>query len=126
MSVKLVLGSRVVGYAAVALALLLVSPGKAEGTETSTIRGEVEVADYDEDGAVTEVAIYDDEWGSVLVLASGKGSELLDQIGAVVSATGEIRELDGDRGYSYAIEVTSYTIDEPAEPEGGLEDDPDN
>ena len=38
-------------------------------------------------------------------------------VGAVVYATGEIRESDDDE-YQYAIEVESYTIEEP-------EDDPD-
>jgi hypothetical protein len=84
---------------------------------TVTVRGEVEVADYDDDDGVTEVAIYDSDWGSVLVLDGGKGADLLDEVGAVVSARGLIRELDEDGEYPYAIEVRSYRIVEPAKPE---------
>lgn len=39
---------------------------------------------------------------------------------------GVVRELDDDSGYSYAIEVASYTIDEPAEPDDQPDDDPDD
>jgi len=109
---------------ALAFALLLVSPAKADGMAATTIRGEVEAANYDEDGRVTKVAVYDDEWGAVLVLENGKGTELLKHVGVLVSATGNIRELDDDSGYSYAIEVTSYTIDEPAEPDEDPDHDP--
>ena len=108
--------------AVIVFALLFVGIGTAGELETVTITGEIEAAYYDDDGNVTQVAIYDGEWGSVLVLKSGKGAELLNHLGAFVSATGEIRELDDDSDYSYAVEVASYTIDEPAEPE----EDPDD
>jgi len=112
--------------AAILFALLLVGPGTAVAEETVTISGEIEAADYDDDGEVTQVSIYDSEWGSVLVLKGGKGNELLSHVGAVVSAAGELSELDDDSGYSYAIEVTSYTIDEPANPEENPGDNPEN
>jgi hypothetical protein len=60
------------------------------------------------------------------VLKSGKGNELLSLVGVIVSATGELSELDDDSGYSYAIEVTSYTIDEPPDPEEDPGDNPEN
>jgi hypothetical protein len=112
--------------AAILCALLLVEPGTAAAEETVTISGEIEAADYDDDGEVNQVAVFDSEWGSVLVLKSGKGNELLSLVGVIVSATGELSELDDDSGYSYAIEVTSYTIDEPPDPEEDPGDNPEN
>jgi hypothetical protein len=106
--------------------LMLVGPNTLRATETVTLNGEVEAADYDEDGTVIDVAIFDGEWGSVLVLRTGKGAKLLNHVGAVVSATGEIRELDDESGYLYSIEVTSYSIDSPVEPEEDLGDEPEN
>ena len=89
--------------------------------DPTTLTGEIEVAEYDDDGNATSVMVYDSEWGEVLVSKEGKGKELLNHVGAVAKVTGTIVELDDDSGYSYAIQVTGYTIEEPAEPE----DDPD-
>jgi hypothetical protein len=89
--------------------------------DSVTLNGEIQVADYDDDGNATSVMVYDSEWGSVLISKEGKGKELVNHIGAVAKVTGIIVELDDDSGYSYAIKVTGYTIEEPAEPE----DDPD-
>jgi len=110
--------------AAVVLALLAVAPTAAGEAEAMSVSGEIEISEYDDDGNVAQVTIYDSEWGSVLVLNNGKGAELLKHVGAVVTATGDIRELDEDSGYSYAIQVTSFTIDEPVEPEEEPGDDP--
>jgi hypothetical protein len=89
--------------------------------DSVTLNGEIEVAEYDDDGNAASVMVYDSEWGEVLVSKEGKGKELLNHVGAVAEVTGTIVELDDDSGYSYAIQVTGYTIEEPAEPE----DDPD-
>ena len=102
--------------------LLTVGLAWAADDETAVVlRGEIEPADYDDDGEVTAVSIYDDEWGDVLISLQGKGKELLEHVGAVAEIRGTVRELEDDSGYSYAIRVTAYEIQEPAEPE----DDPD-
>ena len=112
--------------AAVLLAAPGVAPALADESEAVTVSGEVEAAEYDDDGNVTQVAIYDEEWGSVLVLRTSKGAELMNHVGAMVTANGVVRELEDDSGYSYSIEVASYTIDEPAEPEDQPYDDPED
>jgi hypothetical protein len=97
----------------------------AASAEVVTLNGEVDPAAYDEEtGNLVSVAIFDSEWGSVLVSPGGKGAELLGHVGAVVTVTGTIEELGEDSDYEYAIKVTSYTIDESAEPEEEPEDDP--
>ena len=101
----------------VALLVALCGVVQTAHAETATISGEVEATEYDEDGNVIEVAIYDDDWGSVLVWQNEKGAELLDLVGAIVSATGDLREHDDDP-FPYTISVTDYTVEEPAEPEG--------
>jgi hypothetical protein len=85
--------------------------------DSVTLNGEIEVAEYDDDGNAASVMVYDSEWGSVLISNEGKGKELLNHVGAVAKVTGTIVELDDDSGYSYAIKVTGYTIEEPTEPE---------
>jgi len=85
-----------------------------DAAEMDVISGEVEAADFDEDGNVVAVSIYDMQWGAVLVRGEGRGAELLKQVGAIVTATGHIEELDDDSAYQYAIRVESYTVDEPA------------
>jgi hypothetical protein len=105
---------------AVWIALLLILAAgatAAEDQEVFTLNGDVEPAAYDEEtGDVVAVAIYDNEWGVVLIANAGKGKELLDHVGAVVTATGPIRELDSYSEFAYEITVTRYTIEQPAEP----------
>jgi hypothetical protein len=86
--------------------------------ETTTLNGEIEVAEYGDDGSPESVMVYDSEWGSVLISKEGKGGELLSHVGAIATLTGTIVELEDDGDYSYAIVVKSYSIDEPAEPDG--------
>jgi hypothetical protein len=106
--------------------LLLFGPVAVWGEEDVTIEGEIEEAEYDEEsGAVTTVSIWDSEWGSVLVSNQGKGRELLNHVGAVAKVTGTIRELDDGSGFPYVIQVSSYTIEEPAEPDDYPDDEPD-
>jgi hypothetical protein len=91
------------------------------GEEAVTLNGEIEVAEYDDDGNVLSVMVYDSEWGSVLVSGEGKGKELLKHVGAVAKVTGTLVELDDESFYSYSIRVSSFSIEEAAEPD----DDPD-
>jgi hypothetical protein len=87
-----------------------------EGT-TVTISGEIEVAEYDDDGNAAALMVYDQEWGSVLVAAGGKGDELMEHVGEIASLKGKLTELDEDSDYDYSIRVTSYTFGEPEEPD---------
>jgi hypothetical protein len=106
--------------------LLLFGPVAVWGEEDVTIEGEIEEAEYDEErGTVTTVSIWDSEWGSVLISNQGKGRELLSQIGAVAKVTGTIRELDDGSGFAYVIQVSSYTIETPADPDDYPDDEPD-
>jgi hypothetical protein len=106
--------------AAVLAGTLLLAAGlgwAAENEATVVLKGEIEPSDYDDDGEVRAVSIYDDEWGDVLISLEGKGKALLEHVGAVAEVRGTIRELDDDSGYPYVIRVTAYEIHEPAEPE---------
>jgi hypothetical protein len=94
----------------------------AGSEDMQTITGEVEPAEHDEDGDVSSVGIYDNDWGWVVISNTGKGEELLDHVGDVVTVTGTIEELDDGRGPAHVMEVSSYSIDEPAEPEEYPED----
>jgi hypothetical protein len=94
--------------------------------ESVTLNGEIEVAEYDDDGNAASVMVYDSKWGEVLVSKEGKGKELLNHVGAVAKVTGIIVELDDDSDYSYAIKVSGYTIEEPTDPEDDPDWDPDN
>jgi len=86
-----------------------------EGGTMVTLSGEIEVAEYDDDGNTAAVMVYDQEWGSVLVAAGGKGDELLDQVGAIAKLTGKLTELDENSNYGYSIRVSSYSIEVPAD-----------
>jgi hypothetical protein len=93
-----------------------------------TLEGEIEEGVYDEEGEIlVSVSIWDSEWGSVLISNQGKGAELLNHLGAVATVTGTISELgeDDESGFAYVIKVSSYTVEEPAEPQDFPEDDPD-
>jgi len=86
--------------------------GESQGEQT--IVGEVFAEQYDANGDVSMVSILDDTWGAVLVAPSGKGGELLTQVGTVVEATGDIAETEeGD----YVIKVDSYRIVDEGEGE---------
>jgi hypothetical protein len=102
-------------------------PAVAGEEKIVSIKGEIEAAAYDDDGAVEAVAIYDSDWGKVLISNGGKGKELLDHVGAFVEVTGKIVEIDEDsHGFAYEIIVTTYAIDESEDPEYEEEWDPEN
>jgi hypothetical protein len=101
----------------VCLAAVLTGMPVVAGDETVTLSGEIQAAKYDEDGNPVSVMIFDSEWGEVLISSQGQGQKLLDQVGAFVELTGSIVELEDDSRFSYAIQVDSFTIVEPAEPE---------
>jgi hypothetical protein len=123
-------GSFPIRHASVALTalllILLAGVAAAEELEVFTLEGEVEPAAYDDEtGDVTAVAIYDGEWGVVLVSPSGKGKELLNHVGALVTATGPITELEADSEFAYEIKVSRYTIVQPGDTAEDTESDPD-
>jgi hypothetical protein len=92
-----------------------------------TLKGAIEVAAYDDDGAVEAVAVYDSDWGEVLVSNEGKGKELLDHVGAFAEITGTIVEIDEDsHGFEYEIIVTTYTIEGSEDLENDEDWDPEN
>jgi hypothetical protein len=95
---------------------LCVCPAGAED-EYVTLSGEIEAAEYDDDGGVTSVLVYDVEWGEVLMLNEGKGAELLAHVGEDVSVTGKLVELGDDAEYTYGLKVTAYTFEVPDEPD---------
>lgn len=113
---KSILPSRLAALSA-CLAVMLVGSLVVASGEPVTLNGEIEVAEFDEDGEPKAAAIYDSEWGSVLISNAGKGQELLNHVGAIAEITGNLVELDDDSGYSYSITVSDYTIVEPAEGE---------
>jgi hypothetical protein len=94
------------------------------GEESVTLNGEIEVAEYDDEGNPASVMIFDPEWGSILVSHEGKGKELLNHVGAFVSVTGTVIDLGDDSGYSYAIQVSDYVIERPADPDDYPASDP--
>ena len=101
----------------IGLALLFVgAPTHAEEDEV-TLKGYIDAAEYDDEGNVTSVSIYDTEWGAVLISKEGKGKELIAHVDAGVELTGRIVELDDESGYSYEITVSAFKLEEP-------EDDP--
>jgi hypothetical protein len=115
--------SRVLPRAALAACLFVILGGPlvpADG-ETVTLNGEIEAAQYDDDGNVTAAMVYDAEWGSVLILADGKGGQLINHIGATAEVTGTLRDANEDSDFTYEIRVSAYTILEPAEPYDDLD-----
>jgi hypothetical protein len=98
--------------------MVAVAPGApALADEDSvTLNGEIEVAEYDDEGNPTSVMIFDPEWGSILISNEGKGGELMNHVGAIASVTGTVVELNDDSGYSYALHVSDYVIEQPADP----------
>jgi hypothetical protein len=82
-----------------------------------TIEGTVEVGDTDDDGNVVSVSIWDADEGAVLITKAGKGGDLLRMIGARVEVTGTLRHRENDPDYDAEMDVQSYKVLEPAEPE---------
>lgn len=93
-------------------ALCASDPDVDEVEESVTLTGEVGAAGYDDDGAVTAATIDDAEWGLVLVIKDAKGAELLKHLGETVVAEGIIEELYDDSGYSYAIKVVRFSVED--------------
>lgn len=85
--------------------------------DPTTLSGEIEIAQTDDDGNVKAVAIYDVEWGSVLISNNEKGKELLKHVGELATVNGTIVELDEESDYLYEIRVTSYVIEDSDEPD---------
>jgi len=82
-------------------------PASAEAHGEQTLVGEVFAEQYDENGEVSGVSIFDDNWGTVMVSPAGQGRELLSRVGMLVEATGEVEETEeGD----YVITVKTYRI----------------
>jgi len=121
MTLRSALAPRVVALS-IGVALLLTGAVTQANEETVTLKGYIEVAEYDDDENVASVSIYDSEWGSVLISNEGRGSELRKHVDADVELTGQIVELDDDSGYSYAIKVTSFKVEKSEEPEDDQED----
>ena len=121
MTLKSALAPRVVALS-IGVALLLTGAVPQANEETVTLKGYIEVAEYDDDENVASVSIYDSEWGSVLISNEGRGSELRKHVDADVELTGQIVELDDDSGYSYAIKVISFKVEKSEEPEDDQED----
>ena len=121
MTLKSALAPRVVALS-IGVALLLTGAVTQANEETVTLKGYIEVAEYDDDENVASVSIYDSEWGSVLISNEGRGSELRKHVDADVELTGQIVELDDDSGYSYAIKVISFKVEKSEEPEDDQED----
>ena len=96
-------------------------PASGEAHGEQTLVGEVFAEQYDENGEVSGVSIFDDNWGTVMVSPAGQGRELLSRVGMLVEATGEVEETEeGD----YVITVKRYRIvqddeDQAAAPEEG-------
>jgi len=83
------------------------TPASGESHGEQTIAGEIFAEEYNGEGEVTVVSIFDEEWGTVTVSPAGRGHELLARVGALVEATGEIEESEeGD----YVISVKSYRV----------------
>ena len=106
--------------------LSAVSVHRAE-SEQVTVSGEIEAAELNEDGVATKVAIYDGEWGLVLIAGSGKGKELLKHVGEYAEVWGALEELGGENEYDYVMTVSGYVLEELEQPEEDLdlpEEDP--
>jgi len=93
--------------------------------EEGNVRGTIEAVEQDDDGNVTVVSLYDNEWGPVLISSEGKGEELLDHVGAVATLTGTIVETGDHDRFPYVITVSDYVIEEHFEPEDEPDDEPD-
>lgn len=98
--------------AALAVILLLAATAgpAVVADETATLHGEIEVADYDDDGNPVSIMVYDTEWGSVLIADGGKGKELRKHVGSYAKLTGTIIEAQDD-GYPYTINVSGFSIE---------------
>jgi hypothetical protein len=119
--------SAVVLGVSVLLTLTASAPGlfAEEDQKQVTITGEIEAVDYDEQDMPTAVSVFDAEWGEVLIAHTGKGKELLKQVGALVELTGRIEELADNGDFVYQLTVQSYTILEQAPDSSYEEPDPD-
>ena len=104
-----------------------VSVHRAE-SEQATVSGEIEAAELNEDGVATRVAIYDGEWGLVLIAGKGKGKELLKHVGEYAEVQGTLEELGEDSEHDYVMTVSSYVLEDLGESEEDSdepEEDPD-
>jgi hypothetical protein len=97
----------------IGLALLFAGAATYAEEEQVTLSGYIDAADYDDDGNVTAVSIYDSAWGDVLISKEGKGKELIKHVDAGVELSGRIVELDDESGYSYEITVSAFKLEEP-------------
>lgn len=86
-------------------------------TEVVTLTGEVEAVDENEEGVVTSVAVFDPDYGSVLIDSAGKGRQLLDLVDSTVRVHGTIEELDEESGFLFLMHVTGFEELDPSESE---------
>ena len=107
--------------------LLLVAPLSAWGEQkkpttagetepaddTITIAGLVRIAQFGARGETVRVYI-DAEEEPVLVSRRDKGKELLTQVGATVRASGYLRKIRSEEGFTKTIDVTEYVVEAPA------------
>lgn len=91
----------------------------AAETAPQTVRGELGIAEEDDDGNVSRVYVYDLDRGSVLIADTDKGRELLRHLGATVKVKGSLAESD-DPAYDWVIDVMSFEVQDLDE------DDPDD
>jgi len=78
----------------------------------ATISGEIEAAAQDDGGIVTAVAVYDGEWGLVLIASTGKGKELLKHVGEYAEIQGTLEEQADDAEHDYVMTVSAYVLED--------------
>lgn len=105
---------RIVVVAAIVFPLLAMTPLRAEAADdTVAIAGLVRTAQFGARGETIRVYI-DAESEPVLVSRREKGKELLTLVGATVRASGYLRKIRTDEGFTKTIDVTEYVIAAPA------------
>jgi hypothetical protein len=106
----------VVSVLAVACALPVVAgiQGQAEAPDDqATITGVVRTAQFGARGEVVRVYI-DAPEEPILVSRRDRGKHLLAQVGATVRATGYLRKIRSDEGFTKMIDVTAFAVEEVA------------
>jgi hypothetical protein len=100
--------------AALVLGLCALAPLRAEpADDTVTITGLVRIAQFGARGETVRVYV-DAAEEPVLVSRRDRGKELLALVGATVRATGYLRKIRSDEGFTKTIDVTEYVIEAPA------------
>lgn len=84
----------------------------AEEVTMDWLTGVIDVATSDDFGEVESVLIQDEEWGDVLILHQGVGSELLDYVDERVRIRGTVFNLEDDDDFMHAVRVKEFDLDE--------------